>query len=123
MSTQTSQNTPDAAVGPARAGAAVRHHKAVVVGGGTGGITAVTQLCRKVGGGDVAIGRGSSSFGSYDGYASCPLTTGYGKLVGYDLKPAPSFPFDTTKERWSMYQLKVHGLPRLYWNGMLKGRG
>jgi sulfide:quinone oxidoreductase len=63
---------------------------------------------------------------SYDGYASCPLTTGYGKLVlaefDYDLKPAPSFPFDTTKERWSMYQLKRYGLPVLYWQGMLKGR-
>ncbi len=62
---------------------------------------------------------------SYDGYASCPLTTGYGKLVlaefDYDLKPAPSFPFDTTKERWSMYQLKRYGLPALYWQGMMKG--
>ena len=62
---------------------------------------------------------------SYDGYASCPLTTGYGKLVlaefDYDLKPAPSFPFDTTKERWSMYQLKRYGLPAMYWNGMMKG--
>lgn len=64
--------------------------------------------------------------GSYDGYASCPLTTGYGKLVlaefDYDLEPAPSFPFDTTKERRSMYQMKRHLLPRLYWQGMLKGR-
>lgn len=62
----------------------------------------------------------------YDGYASCPLTTGYGKLVlaefDYDLKPTPSFPFDTTKERWLMYQLKRYGLPALYWNAMLKGR-
>ncbi|MDQ6730329.1 MAG: NAD(P)/FAD-dependent oxidoreductase [Actinomycetota bacterium] len=62
---------------------------------------------------------------SYDGYASCPLTTGYGKLVlaefDYELKPAPSFPFDTTKERWSMYQFKRYGLPALYWQGMMKG--
>jgi sulfide:quinone oxidoreductase len=68
-----------------------------------------------------------SSFKSYDGYASCPLTTGYGKLVlaefDYDLEPAPTFPFDTTKERWSMYQLKRYGLPALYWHVMLKGRG
>ncbi|MHB8658152.1 MAG: NAD(P)/FAD-dependent oxidoreductase [Solirubrobacteraceae bacterium] len=71
-------------------------------------------------------GQPSSTFKRYDGYASCPLVTGYGKLVlaefDYDLKPAPSFPFDTTKERWSMYQLKRYGLPALYWNGMLKGR-
>ncbi len=71
-------------------------------------------------------GEGGSSLKRYDGYAACPLTTGYGKLVlaefDYDLKPAPSFPFDTTKERWSMYQLKRYGLPALYWRGMLKGR-
>ena len=71
-------------------------------------------------------GEPASGFKRYDGYASCPLTTGYGKLVlaefDYDLKPAPSFPFDTTKERWSMYQLKRYGLPALYWRGMLKGR-
>ncbi len=73
----------------------------------------------------VREGRDESAFASYDGYASCPLTTGYGKLVlaefDYDLNPAPSFPFDTTKERWSMYQLKRYGLPELYWRGMLKG--
>jgi sulfide:quinone oxidoreductase len=71
-------------------------------------------------------GQDASRFKRYDGYASCPLVTGYGKLVlaefDYDLKPAPSFPFDTTKERWSMYQLKRYGLPALYWQGMLKGR-
>jgi sulfide:quinone oxidoreductase len=74
----------------------------------------------------VMAGKDASTFKAYDGYASCPLPTGYGKLVlaefDYDLKPAPSFPFDTTKERWSMYQLKRYGLPALYWNAMLKGR-
>lgn len=62
----------------------------------------------------------------YDGYASCPLVTGYGKLVlaefDYNNKPAPSFPIDTTKERRSMYLMKAYLLPQLYWNGMLKGR-
>ncbi len=71
-------------------------------------------------------GEPSTAFKRYDGYASCPLITGYGKLVlaefDYDLKPTPSFPFDTTKERWSMYQLKRYALPALYWHGMLKGR-
>lgn len=70
-------------------------------------------------------GEPKSSFKRYDGYASCPLVTGYGKLVlaefDYDLKPVPSFPFDTTKERWSMYQLKRYGLPAMYWHAMLKG--
>jgi len=70
--------------------------------------------------------RPRSEFARYDGYASCPLVTGYGKLVlaefDYDLKPKPSFPFDTTKERRSMYLLKRYGLPALYWHGMVKGR-
>lgn len=63
---------------------------------------------------------------SYDGYSSCPLITGYGKLVlaefDYDKNPAPSFPINTAKERYSMYLLKKNGLPWLYWNLMLKGK-
>lgn len=62
----------------------------------------------------------------YDGYSSCPLVTGYGKLVlaefDYDGKPAESFPFDQSKERYSMWALKAYGLPEMYWNGMLRGR-
>lgn len=62
----------------------------------------------------------------YDGYTSCPLVTGYGSLIlaefDYELKPVESFPFDQNKERWSMYMLKRHVLPALYWHGMLKGR-
>jgi sulfide:quinone oxidoreductase len=62
----------------------------------------------------------------YNGYGSCPLVTGYGRLVlaefGYDGAILESFPFDQSKERWSMYQLKRHLLPQLYWNGMLRGR-
>ncbi|HUY11796.1 MAG TPA: FAD/NAD(P)-binding oxidoreductase [Candidatus Dormibacteraeota bacterium] len=63
----------------------------------------------------------------YNGYASCPLVTGYGKLIlaefDYDGNPQPSIPFiDTSKERWSMYMLKRHGLPWMYWNLMLKGK-
>jgi sulfide:quinone oxidoreductase len=62
----------------------------------------------------------------YNGYSSCPIITGYGKLVlaefDYDNKPQETFPFDQSKERWSMYQLKKQVLPRLYWNAILKGR-
>lgn len=62
----------------------------------------------------------------YDGYTSCPLVTGYGKLVmaefDYDLQPQETFPFDQAKERRSMYLVKKHLLPKLYWDGMLKGR-
>lgn len=62
----------------------------------------------------------------YDGYTACPLVTGYGRLVlaefDYDGNPRETFPFDQSKERWSMYQLKRYGLPLLYWRGMLRGR-
>lgn len=64
--------------------------------------------------------------GSYNGYTSCPLVTAYGKLVlaefDYNNKPAETFPFDQSKERWSMYQLKKQVLPWLYWNKILTGK-
>ncbi len=64
--------------------------------------------------------------GHYDGYASCPLVTGYGKLIlaefDYDGRPQESFPFDQSRERYSMWALKAYGLPEMYWNGMLRGR-
>lgn len=73
---------------------------------------------------DALAGREPSA--RYDGYTSCPLVTGYGRLIlaefDYDFKPRESFPFDQRKERWSMYMLKRHVLPLLYWKGMLKGR-
>ena len=73
-----------------------------------------------------AIEHTESTNGVYDGYTSCPLVTGYGRLVlaefDYDKVPQESFPFDQTEERYSMYALKAYGLPRMYWNGMLKGR-
>jgi sulfide:quinone oxidoreductase len=63
---------------------------------------------------------------AYNGYTSCPLVTGYGKLIlaefDYDKQPMESFPFDQAQERYSMYALKAYGLPNLYWNGMLRGR-
>ncbi|UHA76008.1 FAD/NAD(P)-binding oxidoreductase [Paenibacillus sp. 481] len=64
--------------------------------------------------------------GSYDGYTSCPLVTGYNRLVlaefDYDLEPRETFPFNQAKERYSMYVLKKQMLPFMYWHGMLKGR-
>lgn len=62
----------------------------------------------------------------YDGYTSCPLVTGYNRLVlaefDYNQTPRETFPFDQSKERYSMYLLKKDVLPMLYWKGMLKGR-
>lgn len=62
----------------------------------------------------------------YNGYSSCPLVTGYGKLVmaefDYQNNPQETFPFDQSKERWSMYFLKRYILPWLYWNKILPGK-
>ena len=69
---------------------------------------------------------GQPLHGSYDGYTSCPVVTGYDSLVlaefNYDKEPAETFPFDQSKERFSMLMLKKFGLPNLFWHGMLKGR-
>lgn len=63
---------------------------------------------------------------AYNGYTSCPVVTGYGKLVlaefDYSNEPVETFPFDQSKERWSMYQLKRRVLPWLYWNKILPGK-
>jgi len=72
------------------------------------------------------LGERDGPAASYDGYAACPLVTGYGRVVlaefDYDLRPRPTFPFDQRRERRSMYELKRRGLPALYWRGMLRGR-
>jgi sulfide:quinone oxidoreductase len=69
---------------------------------------------------------GRAMAGLYDGYTSCPLVTGYGGLVlaefDYSKGPAETFPFDQSQPRFSMMMLKKHGLPAMYWHGMLKGR-
>lgn len=61
----------------------------------------------------------------YDGYTSCPVVTGYGRLIlaefDYEGRPRETFPFDQSKERLSMYLLKAYALPRLYWGAMLRG--
>lgn len=66
----------------------------------------------------------------YNGYSSCPLVTGYDKMVLAEFDYAgerDSDPFlskfvDTSKELYSMWLLKKYGLPFMYWNMMLKGR-
>jgi sulfide:quinone oxidoreductase len=74
----------------------------------------------------LAVMNGRAPESRYNGYTSCPLVTGYGKLVmaefDYDGKPQETFPIDQGKERLSMYLVKKYILPRLYWDGMLKGR-
>jgi sulfide:quinone oxidoreductase len=62
---------------------------------------------------------------TYNGYSSCPIVTGYNKLIlaefDYLKEPTESMPFNQGVERASMYMLKKDLLPIMYWNGMLKG--
>ncbi len=70
---------------------------------------------------------------AYDGYSSCPLVTGYGKMVlaEFDyskaftpdpkLKQFPLMISDSSKEHWRLWVLKKYLLPYLYWNKMMKG--
>ena len=61
----------------------------------------------------------------YDGCASCPLVTAYGKVIMaefiYGGKVTPTFPLDPRKERWVNWWIKITGLPLMYWHYMLKG--
>ncbi|XP_066593471.1 sulfide:quinone oxidoreductase, mitochondrial isoform X2 [Prorops nasuta] len=65
-------------------------------------------------------------FKRYNGYASCPLVTGYGKCIlaefDYNLEPLETFPIDQGKEYYFTYLLKVYFFPFLYWNFMLQGK-
>lgn len=67
----------------------------------------------------------------YNGYSSCPLVTGYGKMVlaefdyNSNFIPDPKLKqmlvFNSDKEHWRLWMLKKYMLPYLYWNKMLKG--
>ncbi|KAM0724522.1 Sulfide:quinone oxidoreductase, mitochondrial [Formica fusca] len=61
----------------------------------------------------------------YDGYASCPLVTGYGKCIlaefDYNLQPMETFPVNQGKEFYFMFLLKKYIFPFIYWHLMLRG--
>lgn len=69
--------------------------------------------------------RGDSIEETYDGYAGCPLTTSYTKVLMaefiYGGKPTPTLPLNPARESTIHWLIKKHGLPRLYWDYMLKG--
>jgi len=73
----------------------------------------------------ITVLAGNPAGTAYDGYASCPLVTGYGKLVlaefDYNMQPKETFPFNQGQERRSMYYLKKYALPKFYWDVLLKG--
>lgn len=62
----------------------------------------------------------------YDGYGACPLTVEHGKIVlaefGFGGKLLPTFPVDGTHANRFAWVLKKYILPKLYWDGMLRGR-
>lgn len=62
---------------------------------------------------------------AYDGYASCPLVTGYDSCImaefDYAMQPKETFPFRQDCERFSMFFLKNYTLPHIYWQLMLNG--
>jgi len=101
-----------AALPTAKTGAAIRKQAPVVV----------ANILQR-------IKDGALSKEKYEGYSSCPLVTGYGKMLLAEFKydnvrdsdPLLSKLFDTTKPLWSMWLLKKYGLPWLYWNKMMKG--
>lgn len=98
----------------AKTGAAIRKQVPVVVDN-------LMRLVAEKGIGDKA----------YNGYSSCPLVTGYGKMVlaefDYDKNFVPDpklkqmLVFNSDKEHWRLWMLKKYILPHLYWNKMLKG--
>ncbi|KAM4039749.1 sulfide:quinone oxidoreductase, mitochondrial [Anomaloglossus baeobatrachus] len=69
--------------------------------------------------------KGQNSSAKYDGYTSCPLVTGYRKVIlaefDYNAQPLETFPIDQGKERRTMYHMKADMMPFLYWNMLLKG--
>jgi sulfide:quinone oxidoreductase len=103
-----------AALPTAKTGAAVRKQAPVLVGN-------IMHLIQN---------KGAAMNPGYHGYSSCPLVTGYGKMVLAEFKynnvrdsdKLISTFIDTTKEQYSMWLLKMYGLPYIYWNLMLKGK-
>lgn len=102
-----------AALPTAKTGAAIRKQAPVVV----------DNLLKLI------AGKSADNY-NYQGYSSCPLITGYGKMLlaefGYDNKqmsdPLISTFVDTTKEKYSMWLLKKYALPFMYRHFMLKGK-
>uniref|UniRef100_A0A182PTM6 Sulfide:quinone oxidoreductase, mitochondrial n=1 Tax=Anopheles epiroticus TaxID=199890 RepID=A0A182PTM6_9DIPT len=73
----------------------------------------------------MAVMEGKTPNQIFDGYASCPLVTGYNTCVlaefDYSLTPLETFPLDQRKERFTMYLMKKDFMPPLYWHLLLNG--
>lgn len=86
---------------------------------------AVAGQCQVVYKNLVDVMEGKKPSKSYDGYASCPLVTGYNTCIlaefDYNLQPLETFPFDQSKERFSMLLAKRDFMAPLYWYGLTNG--
>ena len=76
----------------------------------------------------ISLMEGKEPDAKYDGYAACPIITGYGKVLlcefDYEKQPKITFPFnllDMSKEQAAAWLLKVHMLKPVYFYGMLNG--
>lgn len=73
----------------------------------------------------MAVMEGRTPNRVFDGYASCPLVTGYNTCMlaefDYSLTPLETFPLDQRKERFTMYLMKKDFMPPLYWHLLLNG--
>jgi hypothetical protein len=74
----------------------------------------------------LSVMEGKTPVEKYNGYAACPIVTGYGELLlcefDYNKEAKPSIPFlDTSKEQYVAWLLKVYVLKPLYFYGMLNG--
>ena len=72
----------------------------------------------------LSVLRGGALQAQYDGYTSCPLTVGDGKLVlaefGYDGKILETFRGDQAVPSRINYWLKKEVMPALYWHGLIR---
>ena len=76
----------------------------------------------------ISLMEGKEPVEKYNGYAACPIITGYGHVLlcefDYDKKPDISFPFtllDASQEQRAAWLLKVYLLKPMYFYGMLNG--
>ncbi len=78
----------------------------------------------------LAVMQGKQPQARYEGYSSCPIVTGYGRMLLAEFKydnvrdsdPLLSKFFDTSKDSYAMWLLKKYLLPFMYWKMMLRGK-